>query len=563
MWLNNWEADLVQLGTAIKDPISGKVSIPEEQLTNIGNFDETCLSLDGSNNNRGGRPEYIIYDPRLPRPGKATSKCSLTTTLITGSTAAGEAFPPHLQFQTKAQTKETMRLDYDVGEHAPQVLGKFGTNAVRGWPVSFGANEKGGMDDEEFEKYLMNSIAPLFPNAKDTNGKRVIFKVDSGPGRMNLKLLARLRLLGFILYPCVPNTTHVTQETDQCYGPFKTQFFINLDDIVTARLEKKKSLSLPPKFVGLPLFGGIDRATGFSVQLGAFQKGFARKRCISSWEKVGVATKGGITRTCLDNSQVMKGLDNDAESDKEYNLMQTANDLAVQALARAGYDSQWLQVQLNENRKEEEVSITQPYTIERQNALATARTHGGLFKASLGGMHLTHDDLFISMEMNTRSKERLALEKEKKVRMAQEDIEKKALALLEQEGRTIEQYSVKDLDVLLGWHQLKITGWKKEQKLAKWKDVVESLKQPPQYNRWTEEEEERLVMLTTTNIGIMDTAYGRELALQERALCAAAEKMSREKRDELRQKLDKLDTDETLASLAETDTSSRIHSEAI
>ena len=60
----------------------------------------------------------------------------------------------------------------------------------------------------------------------------------------------------------------------------------------------------------------------------------------------------------------------------------------------------------------------------------------------------------------------MALEKEKKVRMAQEDIEKKALALLEQEGRTIESYSVKDLDVLLGWHQVKITGWKKEQKLG-------------------------------------------------------------------------------------------------
>ena len=125
MWLDNWERDIVELGAAIKDPISGKVTIPEDQLDNYGNFDETCLALNGSENNRGGRPEYIIYDPRLPRPGKATSKSSLTTTMITGSTAAGEAFPPHLQFQTKAQTKETTCLDYDVGEHAPQVLGKF------------------------------------------------------------------------------------------------------------------------------------------------------------------------------------------------------------------------------------------------------------------------------------------------------------------------------------------------------------------------------------------------------------------------------------------------------
>ncbi len=40
MWFNNWENDLVELGTAVRDPISSKVSIPEEQLKNIGNLEE-------------------------------------------------------------------------------------------------------------------------------------------------------------------------------------------------------------------------------------------------------------------------------------------------------------------------------------------------------------------------------------------------------------------------------------------------------------------------------------------------------------------------------------------
>ena len=35
-------------------------------------------------------------------------------------------------------------------------------------------------------------------------------RVDSGPGRLNHDLITRLMCLGFILYPCVPNTTHVT-----------------------------------------------------------------------------------------------------------------------------------------------------------------------------------------------------------------------------------------------------------------------------------------------------------------------------------------------------------------
>ena len=36
--------------------------------------------------------------------------------------------------------------------------------------------------------------------------------------------LAEARTLGFVAYPVVPNTIAVTQETDQNYGPFKTQF---------------------------------------------------------------------------------------------------------------------------------------------------------------------------------------------------------------------------------------------------------------------------------------------------------------------------------------------------
>ena len=72
MWFDTWEHDLVKLGTAVHDPISSKVLILEEQLKSIDNFDVTCLSIDGSDKNCGGRPESIIYDPRLPLVEKAT-----------------------------------------------------------------------------------------------------------------------------------------------------------------------------------------------------------------------------------------------------------------------------------------------------------------------------------------------------------------------------------------------------------------------------------------------------------------------------------------------------------
>ena len=100
-WFANWEFDLVDLGFAVRNA-DGKVTIPDKQLYYIINFDETCLSLDGSKGRRGGRPQMMLHDPRFPYDGKRANKDSLTATLVCGSNAAGEALPPHFQFQTKA-----------------------------------------------------------------------------------------------------------------------------------------------------------------------------------------------------------------------------------------------------------------------------------------------------------------------------------------------------------------------------------------------------------------------------------------------------------------------------
>ena len=62
---NNWSRDLIELGFATADEM-GHTVIPEEQLNNIVNINETCLSFDGSHGNQGGRPEVSFYDPNLP-----------------------------------------------------------------------------------------------------------------------------------------------------------------------------------------------------------------------------------------------------------------------------------------------------------------------------------------------------------------------------------------------------------------------------------------------------------------------------------------------------------------
>ena len=148
----------------------------------------------------------------------------MTITMITGSSAAGEAIAPHFQFPTKAKP-ENAKLNIDILTKMKTVEGVFGKPKLTSFHTTFRMNDKGGMNEIEFEIYVEDNLIRLYPDAADLPGKRVMIEVDSGPGQMNYKLLAMMQARGsFYLYPCVPNTTAVTQETDQSYGLFKTTF---------------------------------------------------------------------------------------------------------------------------------------------------------------------------------------------------------------------------------------------------------------------------------------------------------------------------------------------------
>ena len=55
-----------------------------------------------------------------------------------------------------------MRLDVDSIAHIPDVRGQWGLNQEEAKNVTFGMNEKGGMDEKEIEEYIMLAIVPLF-----------------------------------------------------------------------------------------------------------------------------------------------------------------------------------------------------------------------------------------------------------------------------------------------------------------------------------------------------------------------------------------------------------------
>ena len=162
-------------------------------------------------------------------------------------------------------------------------------------------NENGGMDAMEFEKYIFGSIFILYPHERSIKGKWMIIKVDSGPGRLNQTLLYPLRNLVFIIYPSVPNTTAMTQETNRNYGPFKTQVRVNLNIVVRERIAKKVSVSMQPWLAGLVVFGSIGPETGYVVKKSSFEFGFSRASCKNAWAKIGAAL---LIMVCLTDSKV-------------------------------------------------------------------------------------------------------------------------------------------------------------------------------------------------------------------------------------------------------------------
>jgi hypothetical protein len=75
--------------------------------------------------------------------------------------------------------------------HFLNTCSRFGCKEVREWQATIGMNKKGGMNNDEFDKYIDDLIVLLFPNLDDVPRKRVLLKVDSGPGLNGTLLLLR------------------------------------------------------------------------------------------------------------------------------------------------------------------------------------------------------------------------------------------------------------------------------------------------------------------------------------------------------------------------------------
>jgi hypothetical protein len=154
-WYDVLKQDMIDHGfgreATLDDGVEGEIFFTEAQKRRIVNLDESSFSLDGSSGRAGGRPLLVFYDPTAPRPGNITNKSAYTCTVLVAAHAAGETLPPHFQFCTAAKADEGLaRWRLHAARRFHKVRAQCGFDYVQDSPVTFGKNEKGGMNTEQF-----------------------------------------------------------------------------------------------------------------------------------------------------------------------------------------------------------------------------------------------------------------------------------------------------------------------------------------------------------------------------------------------------------------------------
>jgi hypothetical protein len=200
--------------------------------------------------------------------------------------------------------------------------------------------------------------------------------------------------------------------------------------------------------------------------------------------------------------------DGDNEYDQLVQLITEANILWTYTLNQSGYNGDALKGTIL-NKKKVKI-IMEENTEERRKVLMTATTHSDKFSKT-GGIHLTSDDIFISSEMSLRGKEKAKLVAEKTRHQKKMAIEEKAKQILNaKRGNDSGKFNASELNTLLGWYNIpKLKDMSKEEKLEKWLEICKDQKQPPMYEKWTDEDENALKEASREDIDTGDTALGR------------------------------------------------------
>jgi hypothetical protein len=422
--------------------------------------------------------------------------------------------------KTMCENESDGQIHTECFLNSKQVLGRWGFQETIPRGPTFACNKKGGMNEDELKKYLTQAIMPLYPDAADIPGKRVIIKIDSGPGRTNESMLAELRVKGFYLLPGLPNSTHVTQETDQNYGLFKHVLRKNLEKLTREMAAKRQRLQIPD-MVWL-VFGGTK--DGITLD-NAFEAAFNREHNKKCWKKVGTVP---LTRNCLYHEDVShficydKDGAIDVDADPETTKLVALEEINVstcQFLTSHGFGGQHYLGQVPKNKTNKK-TVTVPLSKERIEAMQKVSSAGQHFEAT-GGEVLNSDDFFISREKKKIDLEIAKLKNTKKLaaehkKLGDEYIDDmvsmpEGKEPLEATKEVLEKdYTIKELKPMVAWKLLgkKVPG-KKNELVEKWIEVRQKTGDPEGLVTWTQADGIELLNLETKTINIDDTELGR------------------------------------------------------
>jgi hypothetical protein len=525
VWFTTFKELCIDLGFAREKlpnerNVVGELVFPEDQLRRIINVDETDGSIDDTTGQRGGRPSMTFIAPDVAGGATSVNKSGYSSTIICGSNAAGEPVPPHFQLKTMAQTNDREKLSVDWFCSTKNIIAQFGHSERKSLPCTFGMNEKAGMNDIELGKYINNSILPLYPDIEDTPSRWVILKVDSGPGRTNIDMLANLRVLGLYLVPGVPNTTSQTQETDQNYGPFKGSFRSNIRLLSQSRFEKGMTLQVSD--IPLLVFGGKCLRTGVELE-DSFTKAFSIEANLSCWMKCGAVP---LTRQPLLSNLVRRevpvgdaaAIVADELEDPRISLLkrlEAMNRFYCDILLSHGFNSNGLR--LDAPKRVTYVGVTDPNSQQRVKAIKEAKTAGQMFYAT-GGQHINSDEFFKARELKKREPQIKAMEdlKQKKIAYCYKQVA--AVRLIKQKGELTwdreKLFTVKDIEILLKWKKVKPSSKRK-------RDLIEAYCDAPKPKiqaTWCRSEEAALQRLKSEVLSLKETAVGIATSQMARAV---------------------------------------------
>jgi hypothetical protein len=88
-------------------------------------MDEMKFSMEGSDGGIGRHPANSMTLLGVSRAGTAMNKLSMSSTMMCGSNAAGEALPVHVMFSSDAQ-EENYQVDARWLTNFPRVVARFG-----------------------------------------------------------------------------------------------------------------------------------------------------------------------------------------------------------------------------------------------------------------------------------------------------------------------------------------------------------------------------------------------------------------------------------------------------